>query len=89
MNLSWSIVINFFVFKYIYIERERERPDVFTGNSDRTFTDTNPVIKKDDIPINTIIIIKTPNENYANHYRSHEEDIKSETRVEEKYRVSQ
>ena len=70
---------------YIYIKISRYQRYSRIINSNRTFADTNPGIKKNYIPIKIIFTLKTESGNYPNHCKSPEEGIKSETRVERKY----
>ena len=50
---------------------------LWTINSNRTFTDTNPGIIKDYTTIKTIFIIKAGIKDYRCHYQSPEEDHKA------------
>ena len=54
-----------------------------TINSNRIFTDTNPGIKKNHIPIKTIFILKAKNKDHPTHLLK--KTLKSETRIKHKY----
>ena len=60
----------------LYIQKNHlQKSEVFY----EIFTDTNSEIKK------AIFTIKTESKDYPRHYKSPEEDVKSETRKEYKY----
>ena len=56
------------------------------NKSRRTFTDTNPEIKKNYTSAKTIFTIKAGNKDESSHYLSSKRTIKSETPVEHKDR---
>ena len=67
----------------VYIQKKKKNMPFFSGqkfscliNSNRTFTDTNPAIKKDHTLIKTIFSRKARNKEHPNHYQSPEEGHK-------------
>ena len=81
--VQWNICI--YIYMLLYIQKNHlQGPRVFTDNSNCSFTDINPEIKKDHICIKTIFTIKAATKDDPSPHISSEKHANSETCVEHK-----